>query len=156
MLTIVIAIAAWFIVRDETPITRDEETATTTPDVVETEQDVERIDAETEAEVSSNDYRDGTYTSEQMYRVPNGQTYDVDVTLTLSNDRITDYTVRFDEGSVVGVTQYQERFAGLIGGLISGQEIDELDLSRVGGASLTTDSFNDGVDDIMVQASVNS
>lgn len=153
ILIILIAGVAWFVTREDTPVVRDEETPNGTDDG-----NAEQLDEETTEEVSVIDstpeFRDGSYQSVQNYRVPNGQEYKVDVTLTLENDQIVDYALKFDDKAVGGSNSNQTRFADAIGAEISGQEIDELELSRIGGASLTTDSFNDAIDDVMMQARV--
>jgi len=151
VLIVIIGGFAWFVTREETPAVqpvtqRDADDTTVVRDE----------EAQEEPEVSMNtssEFKDGTYRSLQMYRVPNGQTHDVDVTVTLENGQITEYVLLFDDGKVGGSTQNQDRFAEAIPELILGEKIDELDLSRVGGSSLTTDSFNDGLAEIMNEAS---
>ncbi|KQP27893.1 hypothetical protein ASF38_03500 [Aeromicrobium sp. Leaf272] len=48
--------------------------------------------------------------------------------------------------------QYQEKFAGGIADEIVGKNIDDIDVSKVAGSSLTSGGFNEAVDQIKSEA----
>lgn len=87
-------------------------------------------------------YADGTYSVSQSYRVPEGHTEDISIELTLSGDKISaiavDTVASNDESA-----QYQSGFDTLIVGEVEGKTLDDADVSRLGGASLTSNAFND-------------
>lgn len=103
------------------------------------------------APVETNTYTNGTYSNTVSYKVPEGATESITISLTLVNDKVTDMTFS-------GVTnkreseKYQDRFSNSVRSLVIGQPIDSIDLSRVGGASLTTNAFNKAVNAIQQQA----
>jgi hypothetical protein len=73
------------------------------------------------------------------------------VSLTLVNDTVTDSTVTFGKSS--GTTaNYQSRFAADYKSQVVGKSLDSINLSRVGGASLTTKGWNDAQAQIETQA----
>ncbi|MEY2664939.1 MAG: hypothetical protein RLZZ480_44 [Candidatus Parcubacteria bacterium] len=101
------------------------------------------------APVRTSTYTDGTYRTSSTYRTPGG-TYTMDVGITVQNDTITASTLSFSKGGGDG---YSKRFSGGYQSVIVGQSLDSANLSRVGGASLTTRAFNSALDSIRSQAS---
>lgn len=100
------------------------------------------------------DYEDGEYEATADYTVPNGTQYSVQVAMSISDDVVTDVQVFFDDKeSGQTSTGMQEAFYGAFGEEVIGQNLSEVNLSRVGGASLTSQAFNDAVVDIRAQAS---
>ena len=96
-------------------------------------------------------YRDGIYTTDVSYQVPSGQFEPVKVTITLDNDIITDVELKFE--GIVGTSRLnQAKFVGAYEPLVIGKDIDSLNLSRVGGASLTTGAFNNALQKIKADA----
>ena len=97
-------------------------------------------------------YEDGTYDATADYQSPNG-TETIKVTLTLESDVVTDVEV---EGKSVDpspeVEQHQAEFEDGIAGEVVGKNIDELDVHRVGGSSLTSSGFNEAVEQIKIKA----
>lgn len=97
-------------------------------------------------------YQDGTFEATADYQSPNG-TETIDVTLTLEGDVVTDVVV---EGVSVNpspeVERYQGEFEEGIAAEVVGKSIDEIEVDRVGGSSLTSDGFNEAVDQIKVKA----
>ena len=105
---------------------------------------VEPVDTPT-SETST--YVDGSYSADKTYRVPEGHTESISVTVTLSGDVITD--LQIDTGATNGESrEYQTPFDNQINGEVEGQDLDEADVSRLGGASLTSNAFNDLLDAI--------
>lgn len=96
------------------------------------------------------DYTDGTYTAEGSYQTPeNIET--VSVTLTLEAGAVTDVEV-VGEPRARETEQYQAAFIHGIADEVVGVPIDELDVNRVSGSSLTSGGFNAAVADIKEQA----
>lgn len=103
----------------------------------------------TPAPVITTDYGNGNYSTQSSYRTPNG-TYQINVNLTIANDKITNSTISFDsKGARDG---YSKRFSSSYQSAIIGQDLGSASLSRVGGASLTTRAFNNAITSICSQA----
>lgn len=95
-------------------------------------------------------YADGTYTAEGTYSTP--ETVEtVTVTVTLEDDRITDVEVVGDPQKAES-RLYQGRFIGGIAAEVVGKDIDEIQVSRVAGSSLTSGGFNAAIAEIKQQA----
>lgn len=101
------------------------------------------------APVAKTDYKNGTYTSSTNFRTPDG-TYQINVTLTVSNDTVTGSNVSFD--SKGARDSYSKRFSNSYQNQVIGRDLGNLSLSRVGGASLTTRAFNSVVAGIKQQS----
>lgn len=99
----------------------------------------------------SGTYADGTYEATGSYTSPNGQE-EVDVSLTLEGDVITAVTVT-PEATNPNSVNYQNQFADGIAAIVVGKDIDEIDVSRVAGSSLTSGGFNEAVETIKSEAS---
>lgn len=97
------------------------------------------------------DFLDGTYQSSISYRVPEGK-YSMDVAITITNDIVTAVNTTFN--SRAEHDSYTRRFVKSYESSVIGKDIETLNLSRVGGASLTTKAFNDALDTIRTDASV--
>lgn len=95
-------------------------------------------------------YEDGTYTADGSYQTP--ETVEkISVTLTLADGVVTDVEVTGDP-QAPETEQYQGQFIDGISDVVEGKPIDELDVSRVAGSSLTSGGFNDAVESIKEQA----
>ncbi|GEK87125.1 FMN-binding protein [Microbacterium aerolatum] len=95
-------------------------------------------------------YTDGTYTAEGSYQTPE-TVEQISVTLTLEDGVVTDVEVTGDP-QARETEQYQGQFIAGIAEEVEGRPIDELDVSRVAGSSLTSGGFNAAVEDIKDQA----
>jgi uncharacterized protein with FMN-binding domain len=84
-------------------------------------------------------YADGTYTADGSYQAPSG-TESITVELTLADDVVTDITVT-PQASDPTAKGMQANFAGGIADQVVGQDIDQLNVSRVSGSSLTSGGF---------------
>ncbi len=96
-------------------------------------------------------YTAGEYGAEGSYSTPGGtQSVEVDVTLE-ADGTITAVTVtpQADGGNS---EQFQNKFAGGIADEVVGTKIDDLDVSKVSGSSLTSSGFNDAIDEIKDEA----
>ena len=95
-------------------------------------------------------YADGTYTADGSYQTP--ETVEkISVTLTLADGVVTDVEVTGDP-QARETEQYQGAFIDGIAAEVKGKSIDELNVSRVAGSSLTSGGFNDAVESIKEQA----
>lgn len=99
---------------------------------------------------TSAEYADGTYEADGEYQSPGG-TESITVTLTLSDDTVTDVEV-VQHASAGNAAQFQGQFAAGISDVVVGQDIDTLNVSRVAGSSLTSGGFADALETIKSDA----
>lgn len=86
-----------------------------------------------------------TVTSQTVtYRTPARSDNQVAVTVTLTNNTVSDVSVNYNGGNGV-YNNYQKRFDGDYRTQVVGKSISDISLSRVGGASLTSKAFNDAL-----------
>jgi hypothetical protein len=90
-----------------------------------------------------------TYNGEASYFTPNRTEHDVLVTLELDGETVVDANVTYNGESAQ--TPNHTNFDNAYTEAVIGQNINELQLSRVGGASLTSNAFNDAVTEIKGQ-----
>lgn len=95
-------------------------------------------------------YKDGTYTADGSYQTPE-TVESVSVTLTIADGVVKDVTVTGDP-QARETEEYQSRFIGGISDEVVGKKLDELNVSRVAGSSLTSGGFNEAVKSIKEQA----
>jgi len=100
--------------------------------------------------VETHDYKDGTYNTDTTYMTPKQTEYKISVNLTLAGNIITDATVTGSQGAEVDPNA--GRFLSAYKSEVVGKNINSLNLSRVGGASLTTNAFNNALNTIKSQA----
>ncbi len=99
---------------------------------------------------SSTDYTDGSYSATGDYQSPGGPE-SVDVELTLAAGVVTELTVTGNASSG-NAERYQSEFEGGIQDVVVGKNIDELSVDKVAGSSLTSDGFNDAIEQIKSDA----
>jgi len=88
-------------------------------------------------------YADGTYTAEGSYRTP--ETVEtIDVTLTIADDTVTDVEVVGDPLAPES-KNFQGQFIAGISDVVVGKKLDELQVDRVAGSSLTSGGFDQAV-----------
>lgn len=95
-------------------------------------------------------YKDGTYTESASYSAPSG-TETVDVTLTLADNVITAVEVT-GHATDPQAKEHQGEFKDGIAAVVVGKNIDEIQVDKVGGSSLTSGGFNKAVDLIKADA----
>jgi uncharacterized protein with FMN-binding domain len=95
-------------------------------------------------------YQDGTYSADGTYVSPNG-TETVGVELTLAAGRVTAVNIT-QHPSNPNTRKFQGEFAGGIAAQVVGKSIDELNVSKVAGSSLTSGGFNQALDKIKAEA----
>lgn len=96
-------------------------------------------------------YADGTYTAEGSYSPQAGLIEAISVTITLQDDVITAVEVSGDPQERESV-EYQSKFIGGIADEVVGKSIDEINVSRVAGSSLTSGGFNQAIETIKAEA----
>jgi uncharacterized protein with FMN-binding domain len=95
-------------------------------------------------------YKDGTYSASGSYQTPES-TETITVSITLKNDVVTDVQVS-GEPQRPESQQYQSQFVGGISDVVVGKDIDQLSVSRVAGSSLTSNGFNEALQQIKAEA----
>ncbi|WP_404442632.1 FMN-binding protein [Microbacterium marinum] len=126
--------------------TTDTETA---PDTSATA-DSGTTDAGSDAGSSTGSYADGTYTAEGSYQTP--ETVEtISVTLTIADDVVTAVEVTGDPQARES-EQYQGQFIGGIADVVVGKSLDDIQVDRVAGSSLTSGGFNQAVEEIRTDA----
>lgn len=95
-------------------------------------------------------YQDGTYSADGTYVSPNGQET-VGVQLTLAAGKVTAVEIT-QHPSNPNTRKFQGEFAGGIAAQVVGKSIDDLNVSKVAGSSLTSGGFNDAVSKIKSEA----
>lgn len=107
--------------------------------------------AQTAADNStSTTYKDGTYNATGSYVSPGGRE-SIELTVTLKNGVITDTSLVAD-ATDGDAKEYQSDFKSVYKDMVIGKDIDSVSLSRVAGSSLTSNGFNDALDQIKTDA----
>lgn len=104
-----------------------------------------------EAPTTETSFADGSYTTQASYFTPRRTEHLMDITLTVENDVVTDASIIWD-GDATPKTPSHSGFDVAYKAEVVGQPLSEINLSRVGGASLTSDAFNEAVDTIEAEA----
>jgi uncharacterized protein with FMN-binding domain len=96
-------------------------------------------------------YKDGTYTSNGSFYTPNGSEQ-IGVTITLASNKITNVSI--DSSSISSNTSYEytSLFKDGINQAVDGQNIKDVQVGRISGASLTPIGFNSALEIIKNEA----
>lgn len=97
-------------------------------------------------------FADGTYTSDVKYEIPYGYIEPMEVSLTFKDGIVTDAVVSFDVVNPVSA-DYQNAFENYYKGEVVGRSVEDVSLSRMGGASLTNRGFDAALATIKAEAS---
>lgn len=100
---------------------------------------------------SSSSYKDGTYTATAYYMVPHGGSNSIETKLTVSGGKITSVSTT-NSASENESEMYISSFKQYLSSDVVGQSLSGFYGSRIGGASLTTDGFNQTLDTIRSDA----
>jgi hypothetical protein len=100
--------------------------------------------------IVENVYKDGTYKTQVTYLTPKRDEYLLDVSLTIQKDIVTGANVVYSQGAEIDPNP--QRFEAAYKDEIIGKPLDAINLSRVGGASLTTAAFNKALASIKTDA----
>ena len=96
-------------------------------------------------------YKDADYSVSVTYKAPDQLEHGVTVKLTLKGDIVTASDVIFAKAE--GATaNYQKNFAATYKTQVIGKSLDRINLARVGGASLTSNAWNNAKAQIAAQA----
>ena len=95
-------------------------------------------------------YKDGTYTVVGNYVSPGGPR-EIDVTITLNDDIITD-SVFVGKATDATSKRFQGEFSDNYKTMVIGKNIDEVSLTKVSGSSLIPKGFMDAVEKIKAEA----
>lgn len=104
----------------------------------------------TDTGASTGDYTDGTYSADGSYQTPE-TVEEISVTLTVADGLVTDVEVTGDP-QARETEQYQGQFIDGIADEVVGKSLDDIEVSRVAGSSLTSGGFNEAVESIKEQA----
>ncbi len=96
-------------------------------------------------------YQDGTYTATVKYEVPYGYVESLDATVTIVDNIVTETDVAFEIVNPVS-TSYVDAFEQYYKDEVIGQTVDDISLSRIGGASLTNVAFDAALQNIKNEA----
>jgi uncharacterized protein with FMN-binding domain len=128
------------------------DTASTTTQTATTDSHdhVHETDEATVDATDTAEYEDGTYNATGSYLSPGG-TESIELTVVIKDDVITDTTL-VELAKDRDAKEHQELFAQHYKDLVVGKKINGLSLSRVAGSSLTSNGFNDALDEIRNEA----
>jgi len=90
-----------------------------------------------------------TYTAQASYFTPNRTEHQMLITLELDGETVVDANVDYD--GAAAQTPNHSNFDNAYASQVIGKNINDIQLSRVGGASLTSTAFNEGVAEIKAQ-----
>ena len=94
-------------------------------------------------------FQNGTYEASGTYGNPGGQS-SIDVTMTIADNVVTDLQL---EPEAVGTSlQYQKQFIGGAAAEVVGKSLGEINVSKVSGSSLTSQGFNQALEQIRKDA----
>ncbi len=93
-----------------------------------------------------------TYKASEQYLTPKRTSHNIDVTLTLEDNIVKEVSVVYDNKAGYS-NGYQEKFDAAYKTEVIGKSLAGISLAKVGGASLTSDAFNQAVAEIKDQAS---
>jgi hypothetical protein len=97
-------------------------------------------------------FKDGEYTADTTYVAPGRASHTVGLKLTIVDDIVTATTISFGGDKVDASSNFQNKFATAYQAEIIGKKLSDIELSRVAGASLTTEAFNKAKAQVATQA----
>ena len=112
----------------------------------------EQGNTQTSLPTLSSSYQDGSYIARARYFTPKRVEHEIRVNIDIENDTVSNVNVSYDGEEAS--TPSHLRFDGAYKKAIVGVKVDNLNLSRLGGASLTTDAFNQALGDIKRESSL--
>ncbi len=92
-------------------------------------------------------FRDGTYSAVGTYTIPTGRTESIGVTLVLSSDVIVDSSIE-PMADDPRSQNFEADFIANYKSYVTGKKVDEVNLTKVSGSSLTNIGFNNATDKI--------
>lgn len=128
----------------------DAASSTATPDAGSSTATTSATPSEAASSASGSIYTDGTYSAEGSYVSPGGPET-VTVELTLADDVVTAVSLTSDATNP-NTKQFQGKFESGLDGAAVGKNIDELNISKLAGSSLTSTGFNEALEAIKAEA----
>ncbi|EIT88527.1 hypothetical protein A200_02935 [Parascardovia denticolens IPLA 20019] len=110
-----------------------------------------RSDPNRSLPADSGKYKDGRFASKAIYGPASEDS--IDVSVTVSGQKVADVTVTPHPATPVS-KKYQTGFIKEIKGTIVGKPLKDLKVTKVAGASWTSDAFNKALDVVRQEASV--
>lgn len=107
-------------------------------------------DQENAPAAGASDLKDGTYSATGEYATPGGRE-SINVSVTLKGGVVSDSTAK-GSASDGRAARYQRDFEANYQSSVVGKRLEDISLSRVSGSSLTSQGFNDALDQIADQA----
>lgn len=98
---------------------------------------------------TSGEVNDGTYEGAGSYANPGGVS-EVHVTMKIADGKVSE--VEVEPGATGTSLQYQQKFISGIAAEVVGKSLDEIKVSKVSGSSLTSQGFNQALDQIKAEA----
>lgn len=114
--------------------------------------DTEGTEEATATQTTEYMYKDGTYTAMGSYTSPAGPE-EIEVSLTLKDGLVTNTVVVPKATNEVSI-KLQGMFIGGLQSVVIGKSIDDVELDKVAGSSLTPKGWNDAVAKIQAQARI--
>lgn len=102
-------------------------------------------------QTASTSYKEGTYSATGNYQSPGGS-QEIKVSIKLASDGTINDTSAEGDGKSSNSQFYQSSFISNYKDKVVGKKIDDVSLSHVGASSLTSDGFNNALEDIKNQA----
>lgn len=139
-----VAAGAWYMANNSSDNASTQETqSTSSSDQLVADEDDEKVVVES--------FKAGDYQATGLYQSPGGNE-EVAVQVALADDG-TINAVEVEPKAASGTSrQYQSEFVNNYKDLVVGKNINEVELSRVAGSSLTSNGFNDALDQIKEDA----
>ncbi len=139
---LVISIAAYALMMND-----DNDSAANTAPTAQQEQQTQQTPAPSQNDTQ---YKDGSYSATGEYRSPGGPEQ-IDITLTVNDDKVTD-AVAVSKAVNPTSQKFQGQFVAGIKAQVVGKSLDEVQVTKVSGSSLTPKGFTDAVTKIKAQA----
>jgi uncharacterized protein with FMN-binding domain len=96
-------------------------------------------------------YKNGNFTSNLNYSVPDGFTESMTLNITINNDIITSVSTTNSKSNGES-KKWQLRFEGAVSGVVANKSMDSYAGAKIGGATLTTGAFKNALASIKSQA----
>jgi len=109
-------------------------------------------DSSSQNSSKNHQYADGSYSARGNYITPGGNE-SIDVTVTLDDGVVTSATI-VQNALSNEAKQFQSRFASGFEDKVLGKKIDDINLSRVAGSSLTPIGFHNALEEIKKDARI--
>lgn len=123
-----------------------QETKDTSTNTPQSSQNTKESSTTATSESSDSTYKDGAYQASGSYRTPGGNE-EITVKVALKNSVIETVDLERDP-TTREAEEYQGKFVSGYKELVVGKKIDEVELTRVAGSSLTPGGFNQAIETI--------